>query len=142
MSETDLSEKSSFICIRSWENWRTRYTVYPGYNNTRVFFGVIIHEIHRAVQELYGDSSYALTHVLQWHFGVIFPSQDTIRSIILFTMYYFTAINIFLSLHYMEIYKFHNYSIHTITNTAGSCRLGVFHGEPSNSEKRQIHNKH
>ena len=39
----------------------------------------------------------------QWHFGVIFPSQDTIRSIILFTMYYFTAINIFLSLHYTEI---------------------------------------
>ena len=39
----------------------------------------------------------------QWHFGVIFPSQDTIWSIILFTMYYFTAINIFLSLHYTEI---------------------------------------
>ena len=32
-----------------------------------------------------------------------FPSQDTIWSIILFTMYYFTAINIFLSLHYTEI---------------------------------------
>ena len=39
----------------------------------------------------------------QWHFGVIFPSQDTIWSIILFTTYYFTAINIFLSLHYTEI---------------------------------------
>ena len=39
----------------------------------------------------------------QWHFGVIFPSQDTTWSIILFTMYYFTAINIFLSLHYKEI---------------------------------------
>ena len=39
----------------------------------------------------------------QWHFGVIFPSQDTIWSIILFTMYYFTAINIFISLHYTEI---------------------------------------
>ena len=39
----------------------------------------------------------------EWHFGVIFPSQDTIWSIILFTMYYFTAINIFLSLHYTEI---------------------------------------
>ena len=39
----------------------------------------------------------------QWHFGVIFPSLDTIWSIILFTMYYFTAINIFLSLHYTEI---------------------------------------
>ena len=39
----------------------------------------------------------------QWHFGVIFPSQDTIWSIILFTMYYFTAVNIFLSLHYTEI---------------------------------------
>ena len=32
-----------------------------------------------------------------------FPSQDTIGSIILFTMYYFTAINIFLSLHYTVI---------------------------------------
>ena len=39
----------------------------------------------------------------QWHFGVIFPSQDTMWSIILFTMYYFTAINIFLFLHYTEI---------------------------------------
>ena len=39
----------------------------------------------------------------QWYFGVIFPSQDTIWSIILFTMYYFTAINIFISLHYTEI---------------------------------------
>ena len=36
-------------------------------------------------------------------------------------MYYFTAINIFLSL--STLYgnlKFHNYSIHTIPNTAGS----------------------
>ena len=33
-----------------------------GVYNTRVFFGVIIHEIHRAVQEVY-DSSYAMTHV-------------------------------------------------------------------------------
>ena len=41
----------------------------------------------------------------QWHFGVIFPSQDTIWSIILFTMYYFTAINIFYSLYYTEILK-------------------------------------
>ena len=43
---------------------------------------------------------------LQWHFGVIFPSQDTIRSIILFTMYYFTSFycNKYLSsLHYAEI---------------------------------------
>ena len=59
----------------------------------------------------------------QWHFGVIFPSQDTIWSVILFTMYYFTAINIFLSLHYTSLYgnlKFHNYSICTIPNTAGS----------------------
>ena len=43
----------------------------------------------------------------QWHFGVIFPSQDSVKtllwSIILFTMYYFTAVNIFLSLHYTEI---------------------------------------
>ena len=35
---------------------------------------------------------------LQWHFGVIFPSQDTIWSIILFTMYYFAAINIFMEI--------------------------------------------
>ena len=63
----------------------------------------------------------------QWHFGVIFPSQDTIWSIILFTMYYFTAINIFLSLHYTDFIptlygnlKFHKYSIYTIPNTAGS----------------------
>ena len=55
-------------------------------------------------------------------------------------MYYFTAINIFLSLHYTEIlnsiiifYPYH-------TEHGG---LGVFHGEPApNSEKRQIHNKH
>ena len=39
----------------------------------------------------------------QWHFRVIFPSQNTIWGIILFTMYYFTAINIFLSLHYTKI---------------------------------------
>ena len=42
----------------------------------------------------------------QWHFGVIFyprtPYEAT-RPIILFTMYYFTAIDIILSLHYKEI---------------------------------------
>ena len=36
----------------------------------------------------------------QWHFGVLFFIS---WSIILFTMYYFTAINIVLSLHYTEI---------------------------------------
>ena len=59
----------------------------------------------------------------QWHFGVIFPSQDTIWSIILFTMYYFTEINIAKYLFIPTLYgnlKFHDYSIHTIPNTAGS----------------------
>ena len=38
------------------------YRHISGVYNTGVFFGVIIHEIRRAVQEFY-DSSYALTHV-------------------------------------------------------------------------------
>ena len=59
-----------------------------------------------------------------------FFHQDTIRSIILFTMYYVTS---FYCNKYLFIptlhgnLEFHNYSIHTIPNTA---LLGVFHGEP------------
>ena len=40
--------------------------------------------------------------------------------LLLFTMYYFTAINIFLSVHHGINFKFHNYFIHTVPNTAGS----------------------
>ena len=64
-----------------------------------------------------------------------FFHQDTIRSIILFTMYYITS---FYCNKYLFIptlhgnLKFHNYSIHTIPNTA---LLGVFHGEPPNSQQ-------
>ena len=124
------------------------YTIIPVYchisvvYNTRVFFGVIIHEIHRAVQEFY-DSSYALTHVwLQWHFGVIFPSQDTIRSIILFTMYYVT---IFYCNKYLFIptlhgnHKFHRDSI-IIPSTpyrTQHCSESFTerHPEPTNSQQ-------
>ena len=62
----------------------------------------------------------------QWHFRVIFPSKDTIWSIILFTMYYFTAINIFLSLHYTEIL---NSIIIPSTPYRTRQARGVFHGE-------------
>ena len=70
---------------------------------------------------------------LQWHFEVIFPSQDTIRSFILFTMYYFTS---FYCNEYLFIptlhgnLKFHNHSIHTIPNTAGSESFTESHPEP------------
>ena len=79
------------------------YRHISGVYNTRVFFGVIIHEIHRAVQEFY-DSLYALTHAwASMAFRSHFSISGHIRSIVLFTMYYFPAINISLSLHYTEI---------------------------------------
>ena len=110
------------------------YRNISGVYNTRVFFGVIIHEIHRAVQEFY-DNSYALIRV--WA-SMAFRSHFSISGH--HTKHYFVH-NIFTSFYcnkYLFIptlrgnLKFHNYSIHAIPNTA---LLGVFHGEPPNSQQ-------
>ena len=94
---------------------RSRYTViYPVQNNTRVFFGVPINKY--AAQ--FKNYTTARMHSESF-FHPKTPYETTI-SIILFTMYYFTAINIFLTLHYGINLKFHNYFTHTLPNTAGS----------------------
>ena len=102
-----------------------RYTVLsPGYKIPGYFSKLSSGKYTAQFKNFTTARMHSHMYGFQWHFGVIFPSQDTIWSIILFTMYYFTAINIFLSLHYTEILN----SIiipsrpyrPTIPNTAGS----------------------
>ena len=112
----------------------TVYRHISGVYNTRVFFGVIIHEIHRAVQEFY-DSSYALTHVwaARWaamafrsHFSIRTPYEALFCSQCITLLAFYCNKYLFIPTLHGNL-KFHNYSIHTIPNTA---LLGVFHGEP------------
>ena len=125
---------------RDWE-FPTRYTVIsPGYKIPGYFSELSSGEFTAQFKNFTTARMQRHMHGFQWPFGVIFPSQDTMWSIILFTMYYFTAINIFLSLHYTEILN--SIIIPSIPYGTEHGRLGVFHWEPPNSEKRQIHNKH
>ena len=109
---------------------RPRCTViYPGYIIPGYFFEL-------SSMKYTAQFKNFMTPRMHWHMHGLngisesFFHQDTIRSIILFTMYYVTS---FYCNKYLFIptlhgnLKFHNYSIHTIPNTA---LLGVFHGEP------------
>ena len=81
-----------------------RYTVIsPGYKIPGYFLELSSGKYTAQFKNFTTARMHRHMYGFQWHFGVIFPSQDTIWSITLFTMYYFTAINIFLSLHYTEI---------------------------------------
>ena len=87
-----------------YSGWRPRYTVIsPGYKIPGYFSELSSGKYTAQFKNFTTARMHRHMYGFQWHFGVIFPSQDTIWSIILFTMYYFTAINIFLSLHYTEI---------------------------------------
>ena len=107
--------------------------IYPGYIIPGYFSELSsIHEIHRAVQEFLvrqlvcTDTCMGFKKKRYFSESLIFPSQDTIRSIVLFTMYYLTS---FYCNKYLFIptlrgnLKFHNYSIHNHTEHG---RLGVF----------------
>ena len=86
------------------DNPAPRYTVIsPGYKIPGYFSELSSGKYTAQFKNFTTARMHRHMYWFQWHFGVIFPSQDTIWSIILFTMYYFTAINIFLSLHYTEI---------------------------------------
>ena len=106
------------------------YRHISGVYNTRVFFGVISSMKYTSQFKNFTTARmHWHMYGLQWHFESFFH-QDTIRSIILFTMYYVTSFycNKYLCIPTLHgNLKFHNYSIHTIPNTA---LLGVFHGEP------------
>ena len=99
--------------------------IYPGYIIPGYFSELLSMKYTAQFKNFTTARMHRHMYGLQWHFGVIFvfPSQDTIRCIILFTMYYFTS---FYCNKYLFIptlhgnLKFHNYSIHTIPNTAGS----------------------
>ena len=120
--------------IMEKNSWHTWYTVIcPGYKIPGYFFGVIIRKIHRAVQE-FNDSLYALTHVwvsmvFRIHFSISghHMKHYFVHNVLLYCNKY-----LFIPTLYGNL-KFHNYSIHPYHTEHG--RLGVFHGEPPNSEK-------
>ena len=99
--------RTSTELLQSTMNIRFRYTVIsPGYKIPGYFSELSSGKYTAQFKNFTTARMHRHMYGFQWHFGVIFPSQDTIWSIILFTMYYFTAINIFLSLHYTEILNF------------------------------------
>ena len=89
---------------KNWGYHLARYTVIsPGYKIPGYFSELSSGKYTAQFKNFTTVRMHWHMYWFQWHFGVIFPSQDTIWSIILFTMYYFTAIHIFLSLHYTKI---------------------------------------